>query len=221
MVGGGGALRRGAWVTAAAPGAVTRPRDAVRGEVPSAAEAHLRLEDQLSALARAGVDLAPGVTIDDLLYSFDRDAYESRPFHLLLFMFGAEVEREPWGRPISLRAWNFDTECVHGPGSHARVVQRLVALADAGDRVTDVRDDGDTLSYVIDGRACSWPLEVHDDWADTLTLSYVMADLEHGGRRFYARDNGQAMVLYWLDAAVAAELDALSGGALRPVTGGP
>ncbi len=66
-----------------------------------------------------------------------------------------------------------------------------------------------------------WSLEVLDDWADTLTLSYVMADLERGERRFYARDNGQAMVLYYLDAAVASEVNALSGGALRPVTGDP
>jgi hypothetical protein len=179
----------------------------------------LKLEDQLSALARAGVDLTPGVTVDDLLYSFDRDGYEARPFDLLLFMLGAEVEREPWGRPFSHRAWNFDTECIHGPDSYTAILRRLADLTGAPARLGEIRDTGETLSYVIDGQARSWPLEVQDDWADTLTLSYVMSDLEQDGRRFYAKDNGQAMVLFYLDADGAAEVNRLSGGALRPMTG--
>jgi hypothetical protein len=69
----------------------------------------LKLEDQLAQLATIGLALNPGITVDDVLYSFDRKEYEKRPFDLVLFIFGAEVEREPWGRPFCSRVWNFDT----------------------------------------------------------------------------------------------------------------
>ena len=63
----------------------------------------MKLEQQLADLARFGLTLEPGTTVDDLLYSFDRSQYEDKPFDLLLFMFGAEVERAPWGRPFCRR----------------------------------------------------------------------------------------------------------------------
>jgi hypothetical protein len=83
----------------------------------------MKLEDQLATLAALGLALEPGVTIDDLLYSFDRESYEKRPF------------------------------------------------------------------------------------------------LERDGRKFRSRDNGQAMVLYYLDDATAQKLSELSGKPLTTVTG--
>ena len=71
----------------------------------------------------------------------------------------------------------------------------------------------------VDGKTRNWTLDVQDDWADTLTLTYVMSDLERDGKRFYAKDNGQAMILYYLAEAHAAEINRLSNGALRAVTG--
>lgn len=183
----------------------------------------MQLETQLDLLARAGITLSPDATIDDLLYSFDRGAYESRPFHLLSFVLGVEVEREPWGRPFSRSAWNFDTECVHGPGAYVEIVRRLAALAGRSDALGAVTDhlDFDTgeawLAFELDGRTQRWTVEVRDDWADTLVVSYVMAALERDGKRFYARDNGQAMVLYFLDAAAAGAVNAVAPDLLRPV----
>jgi hypothetical protein len=55
----------------------------------------MNLEAQLTELAALGLALEPNVTIDDLLYSFDNAMYEERPFDLVLFMLGSEVEREP------------------------------------------------------------------------------------------------------------------------------
>lgn len=89
----------------------------------------MKLEDQLATLADLGLALEPGVTIDDLLYSFDRGAYEKRPFDLVLFTLGVEVEREPWGRPFCRRVWNFDTECITGDGSYVSIAKRLCEVA--------------------------------------------------------------------------------------------
>jgi len=57
----------------------------------------MRLEEQLAKLADLGLKLDDGITVDDLLYSFGREDYEKRPFDLILFVLGIEVEREPWG----------------------------------------------------------------------------------------------------------------------------
>ena len=73
------------------------------------------------------------------------------------------------------------------------------------------------LKYKVDGTERNWPVEVNDDWADALTLNYVMDDIERDGRRFYFKDNGQAMVLFYLDERSAAELNRLSNNALKPV----
>lgn len=183
----------------------------------------MTLENQLARLAELGLTLDEGVTVDDLLYSFDREAYEGRPFDLILFMLGVEVEREPWGRPVCSRVWNFDTECIASTGDYVKIVERLCAVAGQSGRLEAVRDQVDLesgeawLEYTIDGKRRHWAVEVNDDWADTLTLSYVLGDLERDGRRFYFKDNGQAMILFCLDPATAAELNKLSSDALEPV----
>ena len=181
------------------------------------------LEEQLARLEELGLRLDAGITLDDLLYSFDREDYESRPYDLLLIMLGAEVEREPWGRAFSSRAWGFDTECVEGSGAYVEIVERLARLAGMSDRVGDLRDEIDLaggsswLEYTVDGRTRRWDVEVNDDWVDPMVLSYVMDDLETGDRRFWALDNGQAMVVFSIDATSAASLQDLTGGALRPL----
>ena len=72
------------------------------------------------------------------------------------------------------------------------------------------------LKYKVDGTERNRPVEVSDDWADTLTINYVMDNIERDGRRFYFKDNGQAMILYYLDPRAAAELNRLSKNALKP-----
>lgn len=183
----------------------------------------MTLEQQLDKLAELGFGLDDGATIDDVLYSFDRKEYEDQPFHLILFVLGIEIEREPWGRPICSRVWNFDTECIDSTGDYVEILKRLCQVAGQPDRLQDISDfvdlDGGTawLKYKVDGIERDWPVEVADDWADMLTLGYVMNDIERGGYRFYFMDNGQAMVLFYLDVNTAAELNRLSNNALKPV----
>ncbi len=186
----------------------------------------MTLEEQLEKLAACGIRLNDGVTVDDLLYSFQREAYEENPFDLVLFILGAEVEREPWGRPVCSRVWAFDAECIEETGDYVRIVKRLCEVAGQPDLMTDVSDsvDLDTgeawLKYTIDGRHRDWPVEVDNDWADMMTLSYVMDDIERDGCRFYSKDNGQGMILYYLDAATADEINKLSNNSLKPVVAG-
>lgn len=185
----------------------------------------MTLEHQLAKLADLGLHLNEGITPDDLLYSYPREAYEKEPFDLLLFMFGIEVEREPWGRRICDKVWNFDTECIGQTGDYVRIVKALCALTGEPSFLTNVQDYVDLgraeawLKYTIAGREQSWSVEVNNDWADTLTLTYVMSDLERNGKRFYAMDNGQAMILFFLDSQQAAELNQLSEAGLEAVTG--
>jgi hypothetical protein len=182
------------------------------------------LEQQLTTLAELGLVLDRGVTVGDLEHSFARDSYEARPFDLLLFMFGAEIEREPWGRRFSSSAWNFDTECITGRGSYVAIAEQLCALAGRPDAFVDLCDHVDReaeeawVEYSIDGTHRHWNVEVDDDWADMMVVSAMMSDLERNGRKFRAKDNGQAMVLFYLDDDSARRLSELAGEALTTPT---
>ncbi len=51
----------------------------------------MKLEKQLAKLAELGLALDPGITIDDLLHSFDREEFEEEPFDLVLFALGIVI----------------------------------------------------------------------------------------------------------------------------------
>ncbi len=184
----------------------------------------MTLEDQLAKLGELGITLAPGITIDDVLFSFSRDDYETKPFGLILFVLGVEVEREPWGRRFCQAAWNFDTECIAGDGAYVAIARELCRVAGRPDAFSGLRDHVDLESgeawveYTVDGKQRRWTVEVNDDWADTLTVAYMMGDLERDDRKFRSKDNGQAMVLYYLTDADAARLSDLAGERLTTVT---
>lgn len=181
------------------------------------------LEKQLEVLSSFGLKLNDGITIDDLLYSFDRKEYEEKPFDLILFVLGVDVEREPWERPFCSRVWNFDTECIFETGDYVKIVKRLCEVAAQPDLLTDIQDyinfeTGDAwLKYKVGGVQRKWKVELRDDWSDSMVISYVMGDIEHNGNRFYFQDNGQAMVLFYLSPEAAGELNRLSRGSLKPV----
>jgi hypothetical protein len=178
------------------------------------------LEHQLSAFAELGLGLAPGRTIADLLFSRPREDYESRPFVALLFTLGIEVESEPWGRPFCERAWTFDAECVHGPGAYVEIAAQLCRVAGRPDAFIEVRDhvevDGQGggrawFESTADGEMRHWELAVEHDWADMSFVVDLTAELERDGHRFHVMDNGQAMVLFYLDTAAARRVNELAG----------
>jgi hypothetical protein len=147
----------------------------------------MRLEDQLKVLAGLGLPLAPGRTAYDLLYSLPREEYERRPFDMLVFMLGAEVEAPPWGRWFCDRAWSFDTECIDDPGSYVEIASQLSRISGRPDGLTEVRDHVDVrrreawIEYSVGPRRQRWDIEVNDDWADLMVVSCLMGELEHDG----------------------------------------
>lgn len=180
----------------------------------------LSLEKQLDVIANLGLTLNEGVTVDDLLCSFDREDYESEPFDLILFVLGIEVEREPWGRSVCSRAWNLDMECIEGTGDYVQIVKRLCEVAGQPNLMTEIEDPVDLesgtawLKYKIDGVAHNYTVRVNNDWADPDTIAKIMADIERDGFRFYAKDNGQASIWYYLDSDTAQKFNTLTNNAL-------
>ncbi len=180
----------------------------------------MTLEQQIDALKPLGLTLNLGATIDDLLHSWEREEYENDPFDLLLVMQGSEIEREPWGRFICDKAWNFDVECINDTGDYVFIVQQLCRVAGMPDLITDIEDfvdienDEAWLKYTIDGQTRHYEITVDNDWADAETVAAIMKDIERDGKRFYAKDNGQASVWFYLDAPTAAKLTDLTGNAL-------
>lgn len=133
---------------------------------------HMLLEQQIQHLKEAGLALNDEVTLDDLLYSWDRREYEELAFELLLIMFGCEIEREPAGRRFCDQAWSLDMECITETGNYVRIVTQLCRVAGMSELLTDVEDFVDMktgeawLRYTIDGKSRFCTITVTDDWAD-------------------------------------------------------
>ncbi len=142
------------------------------------------LEMQIEALKAAGLDMAPGRTMDELLTLWRREEYESDPYNLILFMYGSEVEEEPWGRFFCQRGWNFDFECLSEAGDYARAFREIVRITGQPQRVTDLSDNFDLaartceITYTIDGRPAAISARVDNDWADPAAVARFILDLE-------------------------------------------
>lgn len=167
----------------------------------------ITFERQLSILAQCDVKLSPGVAPAALLASFDREAYESDPFRLLLISMGNEPENESQagenGYP-SDDIWHFDTECVEGDGSYVAIARRLKVLAhgdlpleEIGDRI-DVDAEKACLTFRLGGRSYSWDAKVEDDWVDPAIFTRFAELLARTGtgRRFtYVDLDGQDVLI--------------------------
>jgi hypothetical protein len=198
---------------------VRQQQPASSGDFPGAWRGrNIVLETQIAALKDAGLAMASGRTIEELLTSWSRDQYESDPYGLLLFMYGSEVEAEPWGRFFFDRGWNFDMECVEGAGDYVRAFTQIVRITGQPNLVTEMSDNFDfeaetcEIKYTINGQARTLSARVDNDWADPEAAAAFVRDLETtigDGRQFWAADNGQASVLFFLTHAEAAKVNSL------------
>jgi len=181
----------------------------------------IALEEQIKALANLGLELNEGVSIEDLLYSWDRENYETKPFDTILFAYGSEVEKEPWGRNICDKVWNFDVEFIEGNGSYIKIVKRFSLVADTLDRVSELKDSvnfesGEAwVSYKIDGKFRKYDITIDNDWADPDAVAAIMQDMIKPDYQFYYIDNGQASIWFYLTQANAEKLKELSNGLLK------
>jgi len=176
----------------------------------------MKLEDQVAALAEVGLMLNEGITIDDLLISWSRSDYEHTPFDMVLFAYGSEVEGEPWGRYICDSAWNFDAECIDDNGSYEEIVNQFHRITGKRKTLEDLIDKVDIeaeiaqLHYTVDGVKRDFDITVDNDWADSKTCTAIMDDMSDDEHEFYAKENGQAVVWFYMKPENAHTLNALA-----------
>jgi hypothetical protein len=174
------------------------------------------LEEQIEKLSDIGVRLNEGVTVDDLLISYSREEYETSPFDLILFIYGVEIEAEPWGRFICDHAWNFDVEAIEDDGSYVEIVKQFHRISGKVKRIEGLKDSIDIeeshaeLYYEVDGVKRTFEPVVDNDWADAQVVEAIMSDLRKPGYDFYPKDNGQASVWFYLSEQQALALNSLA-----------
>lgn len=162
--------------------------------------------------------MAPGRSIDELLTSWPRADYESDPYNLILFMYGSEVEAEPRGRAFCERGWNFDMECLSEAGDYVLAFKEILRTTGQPQLATQISDNFDLdaevceIKYTMSGRQRVLSARVDNDWADPQAVAAFVRDIEvtlDDGRHFWAADNGQASILFFLTDAEAAQVNAL------------
>jgi hypothetical protein len=192
------------------------PREPDEGDEDDeqAAEA-VDLEDQLEDLAEAGIRMNDGRSVEDLLISFPRSEYESKPYELLLNVLGGEVEAEPWGRRFSDDVWLLDAECIEGDGTYVTVAERLADVAKGALPLNEIRDRVDHeageawLEFTLDGEQHRWEAKVEDDWIDPnifLRFAKLLGQREPE-LRFMQLDSGDQSAL--IGAATPAQVELL------------
>nr|WP_298113951.1 hypothetical protein [uncultured Pseudomonas sp.] len=176
----------------------------------------MKLEEQIEKLSEIGLFLNDGVSIDDLLLSYSREEYESAPFDLILFVYGIEIEEEPWGRFICDQTWNFDIEAIEDNGSYVEIVKQFHRISGKSKRIEGLKDSIDIegsralLQYEIDGVKRELKPVVDNDWADAEIIEKIMNDLRQPGYNFYPKDNGQASIWFYLSEQQALALNKLA-----------
>jgi hypothetical protein len=187
--------------------------------LPRPPESTEALERQIAEFEAAGLKLNPGITLAGLLHSYPASEYAGDPYRLLLFMYGSEVEQEPWGRRICDAVLNFDYECIDGEGSYVRIAEDFARLAGVRDLLNDLRDDADlaretgTLTYSARGELRTVPFRIDNDWADPKAVQAILSDMQHlagDGRTFWGSDNGQSVILVFVDKPTSTRLNKLT-----------
>jgi hypothetical protein len=210
------------------PPPAPREQNAAAADAPRAGRGPpIPLETQISQLHDAGLVMAPGRTIAELLTSWARADYESDPYLLLLVMFGSEVEAEPWGRFFCERGLNFDMECLVQRGDYVLAFTEVLRITGQPGLATLLSDDFDIdgksamITYTMKDSARTITARVDNDWADPAALAAFMHDIETtiaDGRHFWAADNGQSAVLFFLTDPEAARINALRDQLLQRYT---
>jgi len=185
------------------------------------------LEKQIADFAAAGLTLSPGRTVEEVLSVWPREEYEKDPYQCLLFTYAIEVETEPRGRWFCKSGWNWDTECIFEPGSYVEVLRNIERLT--GQEVFSALFDNAEpaasgmaeITYAIRGGEIKKAAVIlSNDWADVQAVSGILLEIQDtigDGRQFYAGDNGQAVLVYFITADTAARLNKLKPGLLAPM----
>lgn len=163
----------------------------------------ISLEQQYKTLTLCGIRLRAGLTVEQLVASYDRETFEEEPYTLLLTLMGRELEVEPFEN-ISDNIWCFDVECIEDHNDYVRIAEHLRDLAGGAFPLEEMKDFVDIeeqkawLSFRLDGQYYEWTASVVDDYADPQILSQLaqlLADRKTG-KRFTIFDlGGQASLI--------------------------
>jgi hypothetical protein len=174
------------------------------------------LQSQVRQLELAGVSMAPGRTVNELIGDLDRRRYLEDPYGELLAAYADG---------ISDQGWNFDFEALSGPGDYAAALQPIVDIVRQPDLVTDLSDDFDirkptcTVSYTINGQSRELTARVNNDWVDETLMSDFLADLEThaaGDAHFCFLETGGDYTLFFVSNDVVEAVNKLRPGAITP-----
>ncbi|MCA9815031.1 MAG: hypothetical protein H6677_21710 [Candidatus Obscuribacterales bacterium] len=179
----------------------------------------LPLETQLEHLSELGIKLKQGLSVDDLLKSFERDEYEANPYKLLLCVLGASQEVEPYG-DFSDDVYHLDTECIENQGDYVKVAEKIIRLTGGELVVSDLEDDIELstgkarLSFKIGEHHYDWQATVNDDWLDPAILArFAMLAKEHKLNKPFCCHyfEGQDCLLTCMNESDMARLTKLTG----------
>jgi hypothetical protein len=131
----------------------------------------LSLEHKLEILADCGLRLDTPFTVQDLLKSWPREAFDKGGFDLCLVGLGMTEEKPPW-RNHCINAWHFDTECIEDHGAYCRIAERMNEIAQGSLAIENIRDHVDVegriawLTFEHRGKNVRIDCKVSDDWVD-------------------------------------------------------
>ncbi len=163
----------------------------------------LAVEEQLLNLAPCGLQLSPGVSVDDLFIFHSRAEMEGKPYSHLVEALGYEIEREPF-TPICAGMWMCDCERIEDNGAYISVIERLHSMArerlpvtNVHDRV-DIENDEAWVEFELLGNKVHWDAKVQDDWLDPYVVVKFDALLgEHTDLRIYSNHTDFGQVAFF------------------------
>lgn len=179
----------------------------------------MRLEEQLRALADAGLVLNGGVTADDLTLFEPRAALEAQPFKGVIEAMGHDLEHAPF-TPMCNRLWMCDYECIEDAGSYRQILLRLELMTGGGmamERITDHidHDAGEAwVQFSSRGTRYQWDAKFDGDWLDPYMLAAYAVRLRESGSKLEIYSNhtdyGQVALLGAFTREEKRRFDALS-----------
>jgi hypothetical protein len=155
------------------------------------------LEEQIAILEQCGIRLRRGITVNDLLESWDRQDFATKPFLYAVLALGGELDGRDFER-VSDNLWHFDTECIENEGDYVRIAERVRDLALGELPMANIADEVDyeseraSLDFDLDGRHIHWDLKFEDDWVDPKIFDRFKELLaaRHASRRLTYLDLG-------------------------------
>jgi hypothetical protein len=164
------------------------------------------VETMLAELAAVGIELRPGISVDQLLADHPRAAVEEGGFELLLAVMGDE-QFDPKTfevlNPLSDDVWHFDTEAIEDHGAYVRIVENCSRLTGGDLKFEGVRDYVDVEKEIAwvevstNGRSDRIDLKIDNDWVDPKIFAKLQDWLDQAGsgRRFAVQGLGQDVLL--------------------------